>query len=69
MRIEVPGRVVTRTIDDIAASVYSLSSSTPHLFGDNLPAFDRELRSLLADSGSDGLFSEQMRSIAADIWR
>ena len=69
VRIEVPGRVVTRTIDDIAASVYSLSSSTPHLFGDSLPAFDRELRSLLTDSGSDGLFSEQMRSIAADIWR
>ena len=61
--------MVTRTIDDIAASVYSLSSSTPHLFGDRLPAFDSELRNLLADPRSDGLFSEQMRSIAADIWR
>ncbi len=69
VRIEVTGRVVTRTIDDIAASVYSLSSSTPHLFGDRLAAFDRELRNLLAESAADGVFSEQMRSIGADIWR
>ena len=69
VRIEVSERLVTRTIDDIAASVYSLSSSTPHLFGDRLSAFDNDLRHLLAESTSDGLFSEQMRSIAADIWR
>ena len=69
VRIEIPERLVTRTIDDIASSVYSLSSSTPYLFGDRLPAFDSELRNLLAASAPDGLFSEQMRSIAADVWR
>ena len=64
-RLEVPGRVVVRTADEIAASVYSLSRSAPHLFGDRLDEFDAELRQLLGD----GRFSEQMRSIALDIWR
>jgi hypothetical protein len=32
-------------------------------------AFDAELRRLLADHAIDGRFSEQMRSIALDIWR
>lgn len=68
-RVEVPGRVVTRTTDQIVASVYSLSSSTPYLFGDQLPDFDRDLRALLDEAGPDGLFDERLTSIAADIWR
>jgi len=65
-RLEVPGRLVDRTADEIAASVYSLSGSAPHLFGDRL---DTELRRLLADASGDGPFSQHMRSIALDIWR
>jgi hypothetical protein len=53
----------------LAASVYSLSGSAPHLFGDRLEAFDAELRQLLVQASADGRFSEQMRSIALDIWR
>ena len=68
-RLEVPGRVVARSAHEIAASVYSLSSSAPHLFGDRLDQFDGELRQLLTDVARDGRFSEQMRSIALDIWR
>jgi SAM-dependent methyltransferase len=68
-RLEVPGRAVERTADQIAAYVYSQSSSAPHLFGDHLQEFDRELRKLLAQASADGHFSEQMRSIALDIWR
>lgn len=68
-RLEVPGRVVDRTADEIAASIYSLSGSAPHLFGDRLDQFDAELRQLLADATDDGRFSEQMRSIALDVWR
>jgi SAM-dependent methyltransferase len=68
-RVEVPGRVVTRTTDQIVASVYSLSSSTPHLFDDQLAGFDRDLRALLDEAAPDGLFDEQLASIAADIWR
>lgn len=68
-RFEVPGRLVDRAAGEIAASVYSLSGSTPHLFGDRLQHFDAELRQLLAVATPDGLFSEQMRSIAVDVWR
>ena len=32
-RLVVPSKIVDRTADDIVASVYSRSSSTPHLFG------------------------------------
>jgi hypothetical protein len=68
-QLEVPGRVVTRTSEEIAASVYSMSSSAPHLFGDRLGPFDQELRRLLADASDDGRFSEQLRSITLSIWR
>ncbi|CAA9418535.1 MAG: hypothetical protein AVDCRST_MAG75-3281 [uncultured Propionibacteriaceae bacterium] len=68
-KIEVPGRVVERTSEEIAASVYSLSSSAPHLFGGRFGAFDAELRQLLADASDGARFSEQMRSITLSIWR
>lgn len=45
-RIEVPGRVVTRVTGGIVAAVFSLSSSTPHLFGDHRAEFETELRQL-----------------------
>ncbi len=67
--LEVPGRVVDRSAAEVAASVYSLSGSTPSLFGDRLPDFDADLRRLLADASPDGRFSEQMAPIALDIWR
>jgi SAM-dependent methyltransferase len=68
-RLEVPGAVVDRSTDEIVASVYSLSSAAPHLFGDRLGQFDAELRGLLSDASPRGRFSEHMRSIAIDIWR
>jgi SAM-dependent methyltransferase len=68
-RLEVAGRTVNRTTEEVAASIYSLSSSTPHLFGDRLHEFDAELRELLTAASDDGWFSERMRSISLDIWR
>jgi SAM-dependent methyltransferase len=68
-RFEVPGRAVERNVEEIAASVYSLSGAAPHLFDDRFEQFDAELRQLLADAADDGYFSEQMRSITIDIWR
>jgi hypothetical protein len=68
-RLEVPGWFVERTAEEVAASVYSLSGSAPHLFGDRVDAFKAELRQLLAAGSADGWYSEQMRSIAPDIWR
>ena len=68
-RIEVPGQVVERTSDQIVAGMFSLSSSTPHLFGERREAFEADLRWLLRDANPRGIFSEQMRGIAVDIWR
>jgi SAM-dependent methyltransferase len=68
-RIEVPGPLVVRSADDIVASVFSLSSAAPHLFGDRAGDFEQALRDLLARAGPEGLFSEQMREIAVDVWR
>jgi len=68
-RIEAPGPVVVRSADDIVASVFSLSSAAPHLFGDRSPAFEAELRDLLAEVSPVGRFSEQMRDTAIDLWR
>jgi SAM-dependent methyltransferase len=68
-RIEIPGSVVTRTADEVVASVFSLSSAAPHLFGDRVSDFEAALRALLAQAGPEGLFSEQLREIAVDVWR
>ncbi|HEV2885765.1 MAG TPA: methyltransferase domain-containing protein [Jatrophihabitans sp.] len=68
-RIEVPGSVVTRSADDVVASVFSLSSAAPHLFGDRAQDFEAALRELLAEVSPEGRFSEQMREIAVDVWR
>lgn len=69
-RVEVPrGYVVHRTEDEIVASVFSLSGSAPHLFGDRVQAFEADLRALLRASTSDGMFRERLRDVALDIWR
>ena len=68
-RLEVPERIIDRTVDQVAAGVYSLSSAAPHLFADRLEQFDADLRQLLASSARDGWFSEEFPSIAMDIWR
>jgi SAM-dependent methyltransferase len=68
-RQQVPGRVVERTAEQVLASVYSLSSSAPHLFGDRLPDFDEQLRRLLAGASHEGWFAEQLRPITVSIWR
>lgn len=68
-RFEVPLGVVTRSVDDLVAGVFSLSSSTPHLFGERVAAFESELRALLREASPQGRFSEQMRPVAVDIWR
>ncbi len=68
-RLEVPGRVVARSADEVVAGVFSLSSAAPHLFGERLHEFEAALRELLAEVSPAGRFSEQMREIAVDVWR
>ncbi|MFD0364779.1 hypothetical protein ACFQZZ_25345 [Nocardia sp. GCM10030253] len=55
--------------EDIVVAVFSLSSSTPHLFGDDRAEFEAELRQLLCNASPSGVFSEQAHDIAVDIWR
>ncbi|MEV4760813.1 class I SAM-dependent methyltransferase [Micromonospora sp. NPDC049559] len=69
-RFEVEGgQVVERSLDEIVAAVFSLSSSAPHLFGDRLPDFEAELRDLLLDASPTGRFAERRRAVAVDLWR
>jgi len=50
-------RLITRSVDDVVAWVLSTSSTAPHLFGDRLDDFVRDLRSLLLRTSPDGQFS------------
>lgn len=69
-RIEVGGgQVVDRGIDEIVSAVFSLSGSAPHLFADQLPTFEADLRRLLKSASPSGRFSERTREIAVLIWR
>ncbi|MFB7125572.1 class I SAM-dependent methyltransferase [Kitasatospora sp. NPDC056273] len=69
-RIVVPGgRPLERTADDAVAGVFALSSSAPHLFADRRPAFEADLRLLLARTSPSGLFSERQPSSEVFIWR
>lgn len=63
------GELLDRDEDQIVASVYSLSSAAPHLFGDRLEAFERDLRQLLRDHSPDGTFVERARGITLNVWR
>jgi SAM-dependent methyltransferase len=58
------GALVERSEDDVVASVFSLSSSAPHLFGERLREFERELRALLQDAP----FHERMRDVGFSVW-
>lgn len=70
VRVE-PGRptVYLRTEDEIVASVFSLSGATPHLFGDRVGEFERDLRALLRATAPDGQFAERMRACSFELWR
>jgi SAM-dependent methyltransferase len=50
-------RVLERSVEDVVAWVLSTSSTAPHLFGDRLDDFIRELRRLLLDDSPEGRFS------------
>jgi SAM-dependent methyltransferase len=63
------GQVVRRGLDEVVSAVFSLSSAAPHLFGDRLPDFDRDLRALLREAAPGGVFAERRREIEAVIWR
>lgn len=63
------GRVLERMIDDVVAGTLSMSGSAPHLFGQRLTAFEADLRALLADVASDGLFDVHVPDTVLKVWR
>jgi SAM-dependent methyltransferase len=69
VRLEVSGGVHERTEDQVVASVFSLSYAAPHLFGDQLAAFEAELRALLRAASPHRRFAERMREIGVEVWR
>ena len=67
-RLTANGAVV-RDADDIVAWVWSRSDSAPHLFGDRLEQFERELRDLLRHASPVGRFAERLPDTELLIWR
>jgi hypothetical protein len=63
------GRVLTRTLDDIVATVFSMSGTAPHHFGDRLPAFESDLRSALLRASPGGVFAVRLPDNELKIWR
>lgn len=51
------GRILERSVDDVVAWVLSTSSTAPHLFGNRLPDFIQDLRTLLFKMSPEGRFS------------
>lgn len=69
-RVTVPrGEVIERTETDVVASVFSLSSAAPHLFGRRRAEFEQELRQLLRRTSPAGRFSEKARDVELVLWR
>lgn len=70
LRVEVErGEVVERSVQEIVAATFSLSSSTPFLLGADRERFEVELTQLLVESSDDGLFCERLRDVTFDVWR
>ena len=63
------GRTITRSVDDLVAETFSLSSSAPHLFGDRLSQFEADLRQVLTGASSDGAFAVRLPDNELKIWR
>jgi SAM-dependent methyltransferase len=63
------GGVCERSEDDVVASVFSLTSAAPHLFGDRVVEFEADLRLLLRATSPDGKFAERQSDIELVVWR
>lgn len=63
------GQILDRSADDLVAWTFSRSDSAPHLFGDRLGAFERDLRALLREAAPDGRFAEPLPPTEIRTWR
>jgi SAM-dependent methyltransferase len=62
------GRVFERSEDEIVASIFSVTSSAPHLFGSHLAAFEQDVRLVLRRVSPDGRFCEVSETVQLIIW-
>jgi SAM-dependent methyltransferase len=60
--------VFERSEDEIVASIFSVSSSAPHLFGTRLAEFEQDLRKVLRRVSPDGRFCEVSQPLQLIIW-
>ena len=63
------GRVIERTADAIVASVFSMSSTAPHLFGSRTGEFEGDVREILAQASPEGRFSVRLPDNILRVWR
>lgn len=63
------GRTIARSVDDLVAETFSLSSTAPHLFGDRQSQFEADLRKILAEASPDGVFAVRLPDNELKIWR
>lgn len=61
-------RVFERSEDEIVASIFSVTSSAPHLFGSRLAEFEQGMRQILRRVSSGGRFCEVSQTIQLIIW-
>lgn len=59
----------TWTLDEVVGQLYSTSYASPALLGDNLPAFEAELRQTLSALEPTGRFVQAVRCDWAFAWR
>jgi SAM-dependent methyltransferase len=64
------GRDLTRTVDDVVAEVFSMSSTAPHLFGARKSQFEQDLREVLgAGASPGGTFGVRLPDNELRVWR
>jgi SAM-dependent methyltransferase len=69
-RLVVPGgEIVERSDEDVAAWVFSRSDSAPHLFGDQLADFERDLQATLHNASPGGVFAVVLPDTEIFVWR
>ncbi len=55
--------------DDVVATVFSMSSTAPHLFGDRRQDYEGDVREILARASPSGRFSIRLPDSILRIWQ
>ena len=63
------GRILARSVDDLVAETFSMSSTAPHLFGPRLQDFEADLRRLLDNVAAAGRFAVRLPDNVLKVWR